>query len=1235
MKNPPHHHLLLGLLALQNGFISKEQLVASFSLWTLNKQQSLDSILVDQKAISEPVRGLLIALVEQHLLQHGNDPERSLAALRSVPPIKADLDRIGDSDIQASIAGLPPDRRDDVNQLPMRGRPDKELPKEAGEKHPPDQWPTVQRSGDATPNNRFIVLRPHAEGGLGKVSVALDRELNRNVAFKEILTPHADDAVSQERFIREAEITGQLEHPGIVPVYGLGSYGDGRPYYAMRFVEGENLKTAIASFHKDLKLKSPIDGHKAISFRNQLGRFVDVCQAIEYAHSRHVLHRDLKPDNILLGPYGETLVVDWGLAKPVGSQEVTNSDSKGRSVQLRSGSGSQTVDGSVVGTPNYMSPEQAQGKIDELGAATDVYSLGATLYALLTGKAPFSGGNLHETLEKVRRGELELPRKHWPSVPRALEAICMKAMSVVYRDRYQSARALGEDIEKWLADESVTAYAEPFSVRAKRWIKRHPALVAGATACALLGLATSGIIAYLAGEHARELQIKNETIGLQINEISMQKDDLAKRNDELFIARNEAENSRKLAVTEKEQAQSVTDFLVKSFRKTSPDQEGKLLTVYESLIRAEKEIDEQENLGPLNKAALFNAMCNSFLGLGLPKEAVSTANRAVELRRRELGEEHPDTLNSQNNLAASYCSDGKCEQAISLFESTLKLQKVRPGENAPESLITQNNLAAAYFASGKLDLAISLHEATLKSQRVIIGSEHPDTLVTQNCLASAYLQANKLELAFQLYNSTLESQKSKLGLEHPDTLTTQSNLAGAYLAAGRFDLAIRLYESTLKSEKSKLGDDHPSTLTTQFSLASAYNAAGKIGLSLSLSEATLNSLKATLGDDHPKTLRSQNNLAGGYESAGKLDTAIQLYEATLNVRRSKLGDAHPDTLRSQNNLAFCYKKAGKLDLAIPLFEMTLKCQKEKFGDEHPSTLTTQSNLASAYQSANRLDLATQLFESTLKSFKRVRGDSHPNTLTLQNNLATAYAAAGRNDLAIPLEEATLAARKDKLGMDHPDTLSSQNNLAESYFLAGMQGLGISTLESAIDIALRRHDGIPAKLRGMPLQLAGMYDRMKQYDKSEPIYQSNLIEITQRFGESDQRTADAIDLISENLLRQKKFVEAVALLRKCLEIREADQTNWNASNARCRLGVSLMGLDKMDEAEALLTKGFSELETHSERIPAKRRGPVLQAAAQSLVELNRKRNNNDELIKWEEKLKRLRAEPTSLENVQVK
>ena len=328
-----------------------------------------------------------------------------------------------------------------------------------------DRWPPG--SGPTAGPSRFVILRRHARGGLGEVFVAYDEELHREVALKEIRPDRADDGESRARFVLEAEITGSLEHPGIVPVYGLGEFGDGRPFYAMRFIQGDSLKEAIARFHAaDGPGRDP--GERALALRDLLRRFIDVCNAIAYAHSRGVLHRDIKPGNIMLGKYGETLVVDWGLAKAIGQAEGgAGLVAERRRVPASAGGSTPTVAGSALGTPAFMSPEQAAGELDRLGPRSDIYSLGATLYCLLTGRAPLDDGDgdTERAAAPARAGEIAAPRQVKREVPPALEAICRKAMARRPEDRYDSAKALADDVEHWLADEPVAAWREPVTTR--------------------------------------------------------------------------------------------------------------------------------------------------------------------------------------------------------------------------------------------------------------------------------------------------------------------------------------------------------------------------------------------------------------------------------------------------------------------------------------------------------------------------------------------------------------------------------------------------------------------------------------------------------------------------------------------------------------------------------------------------------------------------------------------------
>lgn len=509
--------LLLAVLAMQNGFANQRQLIELLNHWSLNRRQTIEHLLQERIGLSADDVGLLTRLVERQLETHG-DVEASLSHQTATFDLLDTNDQILDQEIRSALDSA---AAASVATFRLKSQVVARQPAEpAGTIAAPSR---ASRSGlrntstsfaeshemhfnvnESTipATSRFDILRSHAKGGLGEVYLARDRELDREVALKEIQSRFCDDQTARQRFELEACITGGLEHPGVVPVYGYGHYPDGRPYYAMRFIRGVSMKDEISAYHQLPKIPAHI-GERRLALRQLLRRFVDSCNAIGYAHSRGVLHRDIKPANIMLGKFGETLVVDWGLAKSVG-RDTHYEDSEEKTLVPHSGSlGSATLLGSALGTPSYMSPEQAQGQFDRMGPPADIFSLGATLYTILTGQPPYEGRKSRDLVELAKKCKYRRPREVRTDVPRPLEAICLRAMAADADQRYATALDLARDVENFLADERVSAYRETLPERCGRWLRRHRTFTA-ALAVLVISVAVAAVVAAVLVNAERE-----------------------------------------------------------------------------------------------------------------------------------------------------------------------------------------------------------------------------------------------------------------------------------------------------------------------------------------------------------------------------------------------------------------------------------------------------------------------------------------------------------------------------------------------------------------------------------------------------------------------------------------------------------------------------------------------------------------------------------------------------------
>jgi len=484
MSIDPSRGLLFAIFAIHLDFITRDQLATAITEWIRDPARPIAGILVDQKAIDQRTRELVEDVVARHLERHQGDVDRSLANLDAKGLVPPEL-------VSALGGSITSDAPASASDSPMGD----------------DADGPVSLGAYASGGTRYRVLGPQERGGMGEVFVARDLELGRKVLLKQLPDRRADDPKQRASFLKEVRAGAALEHPNIAPVYDIGQYPGGRLFQVMRLIPGGTLQRAICDHHASRGTLSA-DG-RVLRFRELLGHFVDACQAIEYAHSRGVLHRDIKPNNIMLGSFGETQVIDWGLARIAGHDISARPGSAEEPVSPEVvGEGSQpTIEGEFKGTPAYASPEQAAGKIDRIDARTDVYGLGATLYCLLTGEAPFRSQS-PLLMDDVKKGRFPRPRLLQRDVPPALESICLKAMAHAQDDRYQSPRDLASDVERWLADEPVVAHPDALAVRVRRWGLRHRTAVAAAAALLLTSVVGLGI-GYAAVKEQRDVARKN------------------------------------------------------------------------------------------------------------------------------------------------------------------------------------------------------------------------------------------------------------------------------------------------------------------------------------------------------------------------------------------------------------------------------------------------------------------------------------------------------------------------------------------------------------------------------------------------------------------------------------------------------------------------------------------------------------------------------------------------------
>lgn len=931
--------------------------------------------------------------------------------------------------------------------------------------------------------SRYRILRAHARGGLGEVYVAQDEELHREVALKEIQARHAHDETSRTRFVLEAEVTGALEHPGIVPVYGLGIYADGRPYYAMRFIQGETFQDAIDRFHGKrrqgithdqtevaeqgshaaargesqastsyVSTQSLASGERAVQFRKLLGPFISVCNAIAYAHSRGVLHRDLKPANVMLGKFGETLVVDWGLAKLLGRGERPQSGDEPVLERPSSGESSPTQVGRAIGTPQYMSPEQAAGRLHELGPASDIYSLGATLYSLLTGQMPFNAPDVRTTLRRVSEGQFASPRAVYRQTPRPLEAICLKAMALKPEDRYTSARQLADDVEHWLAGEPVAAYPEPWTLRARRWMGRHRSLMSGLAAAVVVAVVTLTLATVL-------LQRANH--------------ELVASNRRETVAKQQSERSFHQA------QQAVDDYLVRvseSRLLRVPGMQPLRKELLETALEYYQEFLRNRPANSSSKAEL--AIAYDRIGvitsqIGSKAEALRASQRGLDLWE-QLARDEPATELVQyrlamalNEVGMSQAELGKTTEALRLFKRARRIwdQHAKDdahGESFREGRAkTLNNLARLLQSTGEHTQALTAFRQAAEVREQLLR-EQPRNDEIQDLLASTYSNLGILQSELGLPREAIQSYQransiwEALVREQPSVFEFEEsfaknlhNIAFLQSTTGLPDQALAGYRRVIEIRE-RLVRDNPTIRDFQTGLASTRNNLGMLLSTLGHDQEALEhydraiALQLKLVTDNPGFVELQDALAASHNNAGLLyghlgrpNDAIHSLREAVRYRQQLLRD-HPELASIQSALAMSHDNLGVVlhearqpTEALDCYQSAKKLQ-EALRLAHPENLEFQFQLGVTWRlmggifaELGRPDEALRALEHAIEQMQPAFDQAPLEHLRQQLSdahvsLAAAQANAGRTSDAVRSLQRSIAMRKEMAALGAGD-----------------------------------------------------------------------------------------------------------------------------------------------------------------------------------------------------------------------
>lgn len=990
MKELSKENLLFGVFAWRLGFINRDQLAHAVKECLTEKSEALlADKLLDLGIVNEEQQREIHQLLNAQLNRHAGNAEKSLASL---------------SFDHSTLVSLTEDT-------------DKP---EHGDSFSNDET----KSEQLQPINTEIARGDFfAKGGLGKIYRSTDQSLGRQVAVKELNEKLADHPVAQERFRREARITSQLQHPGIVPVYGLGGDAAGRPYYTMRLVEGEELRERISKFHS-----GTIDFH-SLKFQELLDCLVDVAQTVSYAHSQGVIHRDLKPANILVGQFGETVVVDWGLAK---AQATDNDDSRLNMPSTQNDTATRADQ--ILGTIGYAAPEQLGESKNGVDDRTDIYSLGAILYYMLTGQHTVATDkDLERLIETVRKGDIPNPRKLVSSAPAALDAIAMKALSSDRNNRYQSAQEFIDDINRWNADLPVSASTESMSEKISRLARKHQNGVFAIVASLLVISIISGIALYFVNESRiseADQRYKAERLADEKSDLSEEKSKLAEQKTELAQSYAEEKVVAEIAGAK---AQTSLDYLLKAFNRPRSHNDGNKVTVVQALEPLIDELINDENAEPNAAASLLTSIGQIFKSMESTDLAIKALENSIRINK---GLEKPDNVllvRSHQHLAESYQRAGKHDDVLPQMDLAVGyLDEMEQNNNDPETVAEQLRLVgAAYDILGHPDKGLKLKERSLKILEGYLEPSDESLIAAITALGASYWRIGDSTKSLETTKKALDLAKKHLGKTHRRTVMLLNNYGAGLYHAQKLSDASDVLKETLKIETELNGPNSNRAIITLQNIARIQFDLRHFDEAAELAEDSLDRMVQS-GRDSPSASAEVELFLGRIEAErGNFDRAIELANKVIELRKKNHGDEHPETLAASSFLAQSFMKAGRLKESIDLYRRLIEIGNKSNNPNTRDLRERHSWYAKALLENENAEKALEQYDVLLKMTEEKLAKDHPDYFRFMSLRAKVLLELDRTDEAVAQQESAYHGVLEKLGAKSRRTINVGINYGES------------------------------------------------------------------------------------------------------------------------------------------------------------------------------------------------------------